>query len=158
MLGAVFLGHPGCVATMRDLGVFVSEPSTSVRMRAAQEFAIRMGHVDIEQLKQYLSPNVVYRVPGRQALAGSFHGIDEVFAHLHALAERTGGTFNPYKFEDWLMGANSVAAVVDVHIQEPGAILTERILFLFGFDGSDLISEIGVFFQNEGAIERFFAI
>ena len=43
-LGAVLLGHPGCVATMRDRGVFVSEPSTSARMRAAQGFAMRMGH------------------------------------------------------------------------------------------------------------------
>ena len=42
--------------------------------------------------------------------------------------------------------------------KQPGAILTERILFLFGFDGSDLISEIGVFFQDEDAIERFFGI
>jgi ketosteroid isomerase-like protein len=130
----------------------------SVRMRAAQGFAIRMGHTDIEELRQYLSPNVVYRVPGRSALAGSFHGVDEVFAHLSALSERSGGTFNPYKFEDWLMGENSVAAIVDTHVQEPGAILTERMLFLFGFDGSDLISQIGVFFQDEDAIERFFGI
>jgi ketosteroid isomerase-like protein len=127
-------------------------------MQAAQGFAVRMGHTDTEQLRQYLSPNVVYRVPGRHALAGAFHGIDEVLGHLQKLADRSGGTFNAYKFEDWLVSDNSIAAVVDVHVQQPGSILTERILFLFGFDGTDRISEIGVFFQNEDAIERFFGV
>jgi ketosteroid isomerase-like protein len=125
-------------------------------MQAAQGFAMRMGKRDLDQLKQYLSPKVVYRVPGKHALAGAFNGVDEVLAHLGKLADRSGGTFNAYKFEDWLVSERSIAAVVDIHIQQPGAILTERVLFLFGFDGSDLISEIGVFFQNEDAIERFF--
>jgi ketosteroid isomerase-like protein len=151
-------GQSGCIATMRDRGVFVSESSASVRMNAAEQFALHMGHSDIEQVKQYLSPNVVYRVPGRHALAGSFHGVDDVFAHLVALAQRSNGTFNAYKFEDWLVSENSVAAVVDIHIQEHGAFLTERSIFLFGFDASDRISEIGVFFQDEAAIDRFFSI
>jgi ketosteroid isomerase-like protein len=134
----------------------VSETSASARMQAAQGFAMRMGHSDLDQLSQYLSPKVVYRVPGRHALAGEFEGVDKVLAHLGNLADRSGGTFNAYKFEDWLVSEQRIAAVVDIHIQQPGAILTERVLFLFGFDGSDRISEIGVFFQNEDAIERFF--
>jgi ketosteroid isomerase-like protein len=101
---------------------------------------------------------VVYQVPGQHALAGTFHGIDEVAAHLNNLADRSGGTFNVFKFEDWLAGEDTVAAVVDAHAQQPGAILTERILFLFGFDTSNLISEISVFFQNQDAIERFFGV
>jgi ketosteroid isomerase-like protein len=119
---------------------------------------MRLGHRDSEQLQHFLSPTVIYRVPGRHALAGSFHGIDEVLAHLRNLADRSGGTFNAYKFEDWLVSENSVAAVVDIHAQDHGAILTERTIFLLGFDGLDRISEIGVFFQNEDAIERFFGI
>ena len=117
---------------------------------------MRMGHRDIEQAMQFLSPNVVYRVPGRHALSGSFHGVEEVLAHLLDLADRSGGTFDAYKFEDWLVSEDSVAAVVDAHMQGHGATLTERNIFLFGFDGSNRISEIGIFFQNEDAIERFF--
>jgi ketosteroid isomerase-like protein len=127
-------------------------------MQAAQEVARRMGHREIEQAMQYLSPNVVYRVSGQHALAGAFHGVDEVLAHLLDLAERSSGTFDAYKFEDWLVSENSVAAVVDAHMQGHGAMLTERNIFLFGFDGSDLISEIGIFFQNVEAIERFFGV
>jgi ketosteroid isomerase-like protein len=127
-------------------------------MHAAQEFARLMGHRDIEQLAPFLSPNVVYRVPGQHALAGSFHGVDAVMTHLLDLARRSGGTFNAFKFEDWLASDNSVAVVVDLHIQGHGATVTERNIFLFGFDGSDRISEISVFFQNEDAIERFFGV
>jgi ketosteroid isomerase-like protein len=117
-----------------------------------------MGHRDVEEAAPFLSPNVVYRVPGQHSLAGSFHGIDEVMAHLLDLAGRSGGTFNAFKFEDWLVSESSVAVVVDVHIQGHGATVTERNIFLFGFDGSDRISEISLFFQNQDAIERFFGV
>ena len=53
-------------------------------------------------------------------------------------------------------GRDAAAAGVDAHMQGHGATLTERNIFLFGFDGSNRISEIGIFFQNEDAIERFF--
>jgi hypothetical protein len=139
-------------------GVPVSEQSASVRMRAAEEFMRLMGHSGIEQVTPFLSPNVVYQVPGQHALAGSFRGVDEVMAHMLDLVDRSGGTFNVFKFEDWLVSENSVAAVVDLHIQGHGATVTERNVFLFGFDGSDRISEISIFFQNEGAIERFFGV
>jgi ketosteroid isomerase-like protein len=127
-------------------------------MQAAQEFARRMGHRDIEQAMQYLSPTVVYRVPGQHSLAGSFHGVDAVRAHLLDFAERIGGTLNAYKFEDWLVSENSVAVVVDAHLQGHGATLNERNIFLFRFDGLDRISEISVFFQNQDALERFFSV
>jgi ketosteroid isomerase-like protein len=117
-----------------------------------------MGHRDIEQVTPFLSPNVFYRVPGQHALAGSFQGVDAVIAHLLDLADRSGGTFNAFKFEDWLVSENSVAVVVDAHIQGHGATVTERNIFLFGFDGSDRISEISIFFQNEDSIERFFGV
>jgi ketosteroid isomerase-like protein len=110
----------------------------------------------MEPAMTFVSPNVIYRVPGRHALAGLFHGADEVLAHLLALVDRSGGTFETYKFEDWLVGENSVAAVFDIHAQAHGATITERSIFLIGFDGSDKIAEITVFFQNEDAIERFF--
>jgi ketosteroid isomerase-like protein len=117
-----------------------------------------MGHRDIEQVRPFLSPNVIYRVPGQHALAGSFHGVDEVITHLLELAERSGGTFNAFKFEDWLTSENGVAVVIDAHLQGHGARVTERNIFLFGFDGADRISEVSIFFQNEDSIERFFGV
>jgi hypothetical protein len=127
-------------------------------MQAAQEFTRHMGHRDVDEVAPFLSPNVRYRVPGQHALAGSFQGVDAVMSHLHDLADRSGGTFNAFKFEDWLVSDNSVAAVIDAHIQGHGATITERNIFLFGFDGADRISEISIFFQNEDSIERFFGI
>lgn len=136
----------------------MSEPSASIRMHAAQEFTRLMGHRDVEKVAPLLSPKVVYRVPGHHALSGSFRGIDAVITHLLDLADRSGGTMNAFKFEDWLVSENSVAAVVDLHIQGHGATVTERNVFLFSFDGSDRVAEISIFFQNEDAIERFFGV
>ncbi|HEY5272481.1 MAG TPA: nuclear transport factor 2 family protein [Acidimicrobiales bacterium] len=136
----------------------MTEPSATVRMQAAQAFAMRLGHRDIDQAMHYLSPNVVYRVPGRHALAGSFHGVDAVLAHLLEFADRSGGTFDAYKFEDWLASENTVAAVLDAHLQGHGASVSERMIFLLGFDASDRIAAVSVFFENEDSIERFIGV
>jgi hypothetical protein len=78
--------------------------------------------------------------------------------HLLDIAERSDGTFDAFKFEDWLVGENSVAVVVDAHIQGHGSTVTGRNIYLFGFDGSDRIADISIFFQDQDSIARFFGV
>jgi ketosteroid isomerase-like protein len=126
------------------------------RLGTAQEFLLHVGHHDFDEAIGLLSPGVVYRVPGRHALAGTFHGPDEVTAHLITLVERTTGTFEALKWEDWLIGQDHVAALVNVHMQSNARAYTGRHIFLVTFDLDDRISGISVFFENESSAERFF--
>ena len=66
--------------------------------------------------------------------------------HLMRLFERTGGTFDAFKWEDWMLGEYHVAALANVHLNTKGQMYKGRHLFLVRFDKDDLIQEITVFF------------
>ena len=58
-----------------------------------------------------------------------------------------------FKWEDWLVGEQHVAALADVHIHMQGKRYKSRHLFLVGFDTDDKIVEIVVFFEDEHSAE-----
>jgi ketosteroid isomerase-like protein len=117
---------------------------------------MHVGHRDFHKASDLLSPRVVYRVPGNHVLAGVFSGREEVTAHLTTLLERTKGTYDALKWDDWLQGEHYVAALADIRIQVAGRSSTERILFLVKFESDDAIAEVIVFFQDLRAVELLF--
>ena len=125
------------------------------RMTIAQQFLAHIGHRDLDQGIELLSPDATYRVPGNHALAGTFSGHDEIVRHLMRLIERTGGTFDAFKWEDWMLGEYHVAALANVHLNTKGQMYKGRHIFLVGFDTHDKIEEITVFFEDQRSAERF---
>ena len=126
------------------------------RLQIAQLLVTHVGHHDFDHFVGLLSSDVQYRVGGRQALTGVFRGRDEVAAHVRELVERTDGTYDPFKWEDWLVGDQHVAALVDVRAQGHGARIETRLVFVLRFDAADQVSEITVFFEDSSVAERFF--
>lgn len=63
---------------------------------------------DMPTLAQLLAPDVVWRLPGKSALAKDYRGQDEVFGFFGRLMELTGGTF---KVESLGMFANDTGGV-----------------------------------------------
>jgi ketosteroid isomerase-like protein len=126
------------------------------QLQVAQRLAAHLGHRDFENFTELLSDDVTYRVDGNHALAGTFHGPDEVVAHMRQLVDRTDNTFDALKWEDWLVGELHVAAVVRIRLQEQGAVFSGRLILLFGFNPASKISEITVYFEDADGAERFF--
>jgi ketosteroid isomerase-like protein len=126
------------------------------RLHVAQQVAAHLGHPDFDEILELLSPDVSYRVVGNHALAGTFRGPDEVIAHVKHVVDWTGNTYDPFKWEDWLVGEHHVAALVRVHAHGHGAAYAARLVMLFGFDPADKVSEITICFEDTGAAERFF--
>jgi ketosteroid isomerase-like protein len=124
-------------------------------MAIAQQFLMHVGRSPADRDMELLSPHVTYRVPGTHALAGVFSGREAIVGHLAALFERTDGSLDTFKWEDWLVGEQHVAALADVHIHMQGKRYKSRHLFLVGFDTDDKIVEIVVFFEDEHSAERF---
>ena len=124
------------------------------RLAIARQFLAHIGHRDVDQGIELLSADATSRVPGSRALAGTFSGRDEVMRHLTDLYERTGGTFDAYKWEDWMVGEHHVAALADVHFDAKGQMYEGRHLLLVRFDLDDKIEEITVFFGDQRSIER----
>lgn len=48
---------------------------------------------DVEGIRALLHPDITWTVSGRNALSGTYRGIDEVVGYFVALFERSGGTF-----------------------------------------------------------------
>ncbi|MFZ0170929.1 MAG: hypothetical protein WAL04_04525 [Acidimicrobiales bacterium] len=126
------------------------------RLEAAQRFLMRIGRAEIDQAVELLSPSVTYRVLGNHALAGTFSGAEEVRKHLINLDDRTLGTFNATKWEDWLVGEDHVAALANISMLAEGQLMTMRHLFLIKFDVADMIVGITVFAEDQSAALRFF--
>ena len=75
--------------------------------------------------------------------------------HLHALIQRTSGTMDATKFEDWLTGEHYVGCVVQVTFHAERRRFSGRVVYLLRFDEADLIDRVTVFFEDADAISRF---
>jgi ketosteroid isomerase-like protein len=128
------------------------------RLAAAQQFLTHMGRGDLGQATELLSEQVSYRAQGNNALAGLFTGRDAVARHLQQLVERTRGTFEAFKWEDWMIGEHHVAGLADVHAQSNGRTYKGRTLTLVTFNSADEIEAITVFFEDQSGIDRFIGL
>jgi hypothetical protein len=62
-----------------------------------------VGRSDVDGAVGLLSHTATYSVEGVNSLSGTFSA-DEIVDHLVAMFERTSGTFDATKFDDWLIG------------------------------------------------------
>jgi hypothetical protein len=60
------------------------------------------------------------------------------------------------KWVDWMLGENHVAALQYAQLQTNERIYRGHQLFLVESDQNDALSDIKVFFEDEGAANRFF--
>src|SRR3989442_3676983 len=51
------------------------------------------GSGDVESMRQFFAPDVIWHVPGRSQFSGDYKGQDEVLGLFARLFEFTGGTF-----------------------------------------------------------------
>jgi ketosteroid isomerase-like protein len=130
-------------------------PDSTHRLARAQLFLTHISRGDFVQAIDLLSQNVTYRAQGNNALAGLFTGRDAVIRHLTELVERTKGTFEAFKWEDWLIGEHHVAGLSSIHAQSHGRIYKGRSLTVLGFNVAEEIEHITVFFEDQNAIDRF---
>jgi ketosteroid isomerase-like protein len=79
----------------------------AVIQRAYEAF----GRGDIPAVLEGLSPDIQWHIPGRNPLAGTYKGHDEVVGFFTQLMERSGGTFN-LEIDDWLASEQHVVVLV----------------------------------------------
>ena len=65
------------------------------------------------QLRRLITPDVVWTIPGSSPIAGTYHGIDEVFAYFARRRDLASGTFRMHR-RDVLVGeTRRVCALTD---------------------------------------------
>src|SRR5216117_2366440 len=70
-------------------GGFYGHPNEELVRRGYQAFATG----DMATLNELFADDIVWHAPGRNQLAGTYRGKEEVFGTLQKVAELTGGTF-----------------------------------------------------------------
>ncbi len=71
-----------------------------------------MARQDFEAGRKYFDPNVVYIVPGDNALSGKFTGPDAVMGYFGKLMALTQGTYK-ITAQRWLVNDTKVALVTE---------------------------------------------
>lgn len=140
---------------MPAVGDASSDRTPSPRLDLAQQFMSHIGHRDFDSAMSLLAPDATYRVLGNSSLSGVFSGRADVTTHLTRLVERTNETFDTVNWEDWMVGASHVAALVTVQAQSRGMLYHGRAIFLSKFRVDDKIEEFIVFFEDEAGVTRF---
>jgi uncharacterized protein len=69
------------------------------------------GRGDIPAVLEAFAPDIQWHIPGRNPLAGTYKGHDEVVGFFTQLGERSGGTFN-LEINDWLASDQHVVVLV----------------------------------------------
>jgi ketosteroid isomerase-like protein len=131
------------------------EPARLVNVR---KFFMSFTTERIDEVDHLLSPGITYTVPGKSALAGVFHGSEEVKRHLAKLLTLSAGTYDVIKWEDWLVGETHIAVLQTLQMQRRGAIYRGRPLFLIESDDDDLLADIRVYFEDQEDADAFFAL
>ena len=74
---------------------------------------------DASAVAQLLDPDVVWRVPGSNRIAGTYRGVDEVVAYMRRRRELADATFR-MRCREVLMGPSHVAALTDGTVERDG--------------------------------------
>ena len=127
------------------------------RLLNAKRFFLSYSSNRLDEAVQLVSPNVVYTVPGSSPIAGVFHGPDELRRHMGKLIEVSRGTFEVLKWMDWMVGESHITALQYAQAQNRGGIYRGHHIYLLESDTDDLLSDIKIFFEDQGAADRFFS-
>jgi uncharacterized protein len=85
---------------------------------------------DLPTVMGQLSPDIVWHIPGENALSGDYRGHDEVMAFFGKLATETGGTFQ-LTVEDLLASDEHVVALCHQNLSRSGQTLDGDIVHVW---------------------------
>jgi hypothetical protein len=127
------------------------------RLHNARRFFLSYSTEGLDDAAAFLSPDVVYTVPGHSQISGVFRGRDQVRRHIAQLIELSSGTFEVLKWMDWMVGETHMTALQYAQAQGRGSIYRGHHLYLLESDADDLLCDIKVFFEEQAAADRFFS-
>ena len=130
--------------------------TTEKSSTVAEDFFQKCFRGEVSAAVELLDSKVTFRVPGSHRLAGIFEGPKAVAEHIEELLRQTHHTVDVLKWEDWMIGLNNVAGLVNIRVQREGVIDTFRAIFLITMAESDKIRQIEVFFSDQAKVQRFF--
>ena len=99
----------------------MAHPNEDLVRRGYEAFATG----DMATLNELFADDIVWHSPGRNALAGTFRGKNEVFGNLQSVMEMTGGTFK-LDIHDLLADDEHGVVLVGVTAERNGKTLKDN--------------------------------
>lgn len=112
-----------------------------------------MARQDFAEGAKVFAPDVVYEVPGANALSGRYQGPEAVMGYFSRLMELTRGT---YEIPDmlWLACGDRIALSTRNHASIADRSLEWSEVIIFHFDNG-LKKHIGLFQADQAAVDAF---
>ncbi|HWH29650.1 MAG TPA: nuclear transport factor 2 family protein [Mycobacteriales bacterium] len=86
---------------------------------------------DLDAIREVMSPDVVWHVPGRSSMAGDYRGRDAVIGYFLELFERSGGTVRAELKECSELSPGRVVALVHLSADMPGGRIDQDFVQVF---------------------------
>jgi ketosteroid isomerase-like protein len=99
----------------------MAHPNEELMRRGFDAF----GRGDMDALRELFDPEIAYHVPGRNPLAGDYHGPDQVLGLFGRIFEVSGGTFRA-ELHDAVANDEHAVALFTARGQREGATLEDR--------------------------------
>jgi uncharacterized protein len=109
---------------------------------------------DLEALRNYVTPDIKYHIPGRNQVAGDFEGVDAVLEVFRRVAELSGGSYR-VELHDVLADDEHVVALAHQSASHGGKSLDDIYAHVFHVR-YDKISESWLLFYDPYQGDEFF--
>jgi ketosteroid isomerase-like protein len=76
---------------------------------------------DPSQVREVLTEDIAWHVPGGSPIAGSYHGVDEVVEYMLARRSLAGGTFRMHRLDVLTGTGETVAVLTDGSVSTGGS-------------------------------------
>lgn len=111
---------------------------------------------DIATLSELIAPDCVWHINGRNPLAGTYTGHEEILTYFGRLAEETDGTFKAELTDVGELSGGMVTALVQLSGTRQGATISERSIQLARNNDAGQVAECWWFAEDPYAADEFF--
>jgi ketosteroid isomerase-like protein len=129
---------------------------TDPKIAKVQEYLEAAKRQDIPAMLTLFADDLVYKVPGKNALAGETHGRTAAVDYFGKLMQMTGGTYGITGIVDWLVSEDRVALVATEAMSRGGRSVAWTRIILFTFHAG-LVREVTLFDDRQSEIDALLA-
>jgi ketosteroid isomerase-like protein len=112
---------------------------------------------DIATLSELIAPDCIWHVNGRNPLAGTYTGHEQILTYFGKLAEETEGTFKAELVDLGELSGGMVTCLVTLTGSRKGATIKERSIQLARNNAAGQVAECWWFAEDPYAADAFFS-
>ncbi|MDQ3986915.1 MAG: nuclear transport factor 2 family protein [Actinomycetota bacterium] len=111
---------------------------------------------DMDTLRERITDDVVWHIPGQSPLAGDYKGQEDVFNFFGRIFQETNGTFKT-EIHDLLANDEHGVGLVRVSAERGGKSLTQNVVHVFHLNPEGKTTEFWAFPEDTTVADEFWS-